>query len=75
MGKFFKDLKSGLEDVVAYKKGKLTLRSEIIEIPEPQLNIGPRTLETSKHQRKRKLSLLSNKNALRLFRSIKTERA
>jgi len=31
--KFFKDLKAGLEDVVAYKKGKLTLRSEVIEIP------------------------------------------
>lgn len=35
MGKFFEDLKRGLEDVAAYKKGKLKLRSEIIEIPEP----------------------------------------
>jgi putative transcriptional regulator len=33
--KFFKDLKKGLEEVVAYKKGKLDLRSESIEIPEP----------------------------------------
>jgi len=33
--KFFKGLKVGLEDVVAYKKGKLTLRSENIEIPVP----------------------------------------
>lgn len=31
---FFQDLKEGLEEFVAYKKGKLTLRSELIEIPE-----------------------------------------
>lgn len=37
MGKFFDDLKKGLEDVVAFKKGKLTLRSEFIEIPEPPM--------------------------------------
>ena len=35
MSKFFTDLKEGLEDIVAYKQGKLTLRSEVIEIPEP----------------------------------------
>lgn len=35
MGKFYKDLKVGLEDAIAYKKGKLNLRSETIEIPEP----------------------------------------
>jgi putative transcriptional regulator len=33
--KFFKDLKKGLEEVIAYQKGKLDLRSEEIEIPEP----------------------------------------
>jgi len=32
---FFKDLKAGLEEVIAYKKGKLKLRSEVIEIPAP----------------------------------------
>jgi len=31
---FFEDLQAGLEDVVAYKKGKLTLRSTTIEIPD-----------------------------------------
>lgn len=35
MSKFFKDLKKGLEDVVAYKKGKITLRSELVDIPKP----------------------------------------
>lgn len=33
--KFFEDLKEGLTDIVAYKKGKLTLRSEFIDIPKP----------------------------------------
>jgi putative transcriptional regulator len=33
--KFFKDLKAGLEDVIAYKRGKQALRSESIEIPAP----------------------------------------
>ncbi len=32
--KFFKDLKAGLEDAIAYREGKLDLRSQIIEIPE-----------------------------------------
>lgn len=35
MGKFFDDVKEGLEDLVAYKKGKLTLKSELIDIPKP----------------------------------------
>ena len=35
MSKFFKDLKKGLGDVAAYKKGKITLRSELINIPKP----------------------------------------
>ena len=43
MSTFFNELKSGLEDIVAYKKGKLKLHSEIIEIPEP-----PATGEASK---------------------------
>jgi len=34
MSKFFKDLKDGLEEVIAYKKGKITLRTEHIEIPD-----------------------------------------
>ena len=35
MSKLFKDLKKGLEDVIEYKKGKLTLSSESIQIPKP----------------------------------------
>jgi putative transcriptional regulator len=35
MGKFFEGLKKGLGDALAYSEGKITLKSEFIEIPEP----------------------------------------
>ncbi|HLC06622.1 MAG TPA: helix-turn-helix domain-containing protein [Candidatus Babeliales bacterium] len=33
--KFFKDLKKGLEEAIEYKKSKLDLRTEGLQIPEP----------------------------------------
>lgn len=42
---FFEDLKESLEEVVAYKKGKLTLRSELIEIPEPPASYKARDVK------------------------------
>lgn len=35
MSKFYKDLKAGLEEALAYRQGKVKLYSEIIEVPEP----------------------------------------
>ncbi len=35
MGKLYEDLEEGFEDIIAYRKGKITLRSEKIKIPEP----------------------------------------
>ncbi len=35
MSKLFKGLKKGLEDALAYSEGKITLKSDLIEIPEP----------------------------------------
>jgi len=35
MGKLYQDLKKGLEEIIAYKEGKITLKSEIIQILEP----------------------------------------
>lgn len=35
MSKLFKGLKKGLKEALAYSEGKITLKSEIIEIPEP----------------------------------------
>ncbi|MBS4164943.1 Antitoxin igA-2 [Candidatus Protochlamydia amoebophila] len=34
MSKFFKELKEGLEEALIYTQGKITLKSEIIEIPD-----------------------------------------
>ncbi len=32
MSKFYTDLKTGLKEIIAYKEGKIKLRSTIIEI-------------------------------------------
>jgi len=42
---FFQDLKSGLEEVIAHKKGKLNLRSVAIEIPEPPAEYKPHQIK------------------------------
>lgn len=35
MSKLFKGLKKGLEEALVHTEGKITLKSELIEIPEP----------------------------------------
>lgn len=35
MSKLFKGLKKGLEEALAFSEGKITLKSELIEIPGP----------------------------------------
>ena len=35
MGKFFDELKEGLEEALEYQKGKITLRTNLVEIPAP----------------------------------------
>jgi putative transcriptional regulator len=37
MSKLFKGLKEGLEEALAFTEGKITLKSEFIEIPEPPI--------------------------------------
>lgn len=48
--KFFKDLKKGLEEVIAYQKGKLNLRSETIEIPEPPAQYKAKQIKKIREQ-------------------------
>lgn len=43
--KFFKDLKKSLEEVLAYKQGKLKLHSIEIEIPEPPAEYKPKDIK------------------------------
>ncbi|MBS0616479.1 MAG: helix-turn-helix domain-containing protein [Verrucomicrobia bacterium] len=45
MGRLFKELKKGLEEIIAHKEGKLTLKSEFIEIPEPPKEYGPKKIK------------------------------
>lgn len=35
MSKFFEDLKTGLEEVLAHRQGKIKLRAYVFEIPDP----------------------------------------
>jgi len=48
--KFFEDLKIGLEEAIAYKKGKLDLRSELIEIPEPPAQYKAKQIKKIREQ-------------------------
>ncbi|SRR3990167_7736909 len=45
MGKLFDDLKKGLQDIIAHQEGKITLKSEFIEIPEPPKEYGPKKIK------------------------------
>lgn len=50
MGKLFKDLKKGLKEIIAHKEGKITLKSELIEIPEPPKEYGPKKIKNIRHK-------------------------
>lgn len=45
MSKLYKGLKKGLEEVLAHKKGKITLRAYDIEIPQPPKEYGPKDIK------------------------------
>ena len=37
MSSFSEKVKKGLEEILEYKQGKITLRTKLIELPEPPL--------------------------------------
>lgn len=45
MSKFAKKIKEGLEDVLAFKEGKLDLRTTNIKIPEPPVEYKPKDIK------------------------------
>mgnify|MGYP001248735386 CR=1 FL=1 len=45
MSKLYKGLKKGLEEVLAFTEGKITLKSETFEIPEPPSEYNPRQIK------------------------------
>jgi putative transcriptional regulator len=54
MSNFFKKQKAGLEDVIAYEQGKLHLRSETIEIPEPPARYKAQEIKKMRKDSKRR---------------------
>jgi putative transcriptional regulator len=50
MSKLFKGLKKGLEEALAYTEGKITLKSEIIEIPEPPTDYSAEDIKRIRKQ-------------------------
>lgn len=50
MSKLFKGLKAGLEEAVAHQQGKLNLRSELIEIPEPPKSYKSKAIKGIREQ-------------------------
>lgn len=51
MGKLVKDLKRGLQEAIAHKEGKITLKSEFIEIPEPPKEYSPKNIKSIRNKR------------------------
>ncbi len=49
MSEFFKKLKKGLEEAIAYEEGELDLLSEIIEVTEP---VSQNKTEKNNHDKK-----------------------
>lgn len=47
----FEELKAGLEDAIAHSQGKLSLRSECIEIPEPPVEYKPKQIRAIRENR------------------------
>jgi len=45
MSKLYDDLKKGLQEIIAHQEGKITLKSEFIEIPEPPKAYGPKKIK------------------------------
>jgi putative transcriptional regulator len=45
MGNIFDGLKKGMQEIIAYKKGKITLKTTVYEIPEPPKEYGPKKIK------------------------------
>ena len=51
MSKFYKDLKAGLEEIIAYKEGKVKLHTTEIEIPEPPAEYKAKEIKKIREKR------------------------
>lgn len=71
MGKFFDDIKEGLEEAIAFEEGKTTLRTRFIELPEPPIKYTSEEIKKIREKRKLSQSIF----ALYLNVSVKTVRS
>lgn len=59
MSKFYDDLKAGIEDIIAHKKGKLDLRTIEIEIPEPPAEYRAKDIKSIRQKNSYSQSIFS----------------
>lgn len=59
MGKFFDDLKEGLEEAIAYEEGKITLKSRFVEIPNPPITYTAKDIQKIRQRRKYSQSIFA----------------
>ena len=52
MSKLFKKLKKGLEEIIAFEEGKITLTTELIEIPKPPAEYNAKAIKKIREERK-----------------------
>ena len=52
MKKFARDIKEGLEEFIAYKQGKVSLRSELVELPEPPTEYKAKDIKKLRERKK-----------------------
>ncbi len=71
MGKFFDDIKEGLEEAVAYEQGKTTLRTRLVALPEPPAKYTAKNIKNIREKRNLSQSIF----ALYLNVSVKTVRS
>lgn len=50
MGKFFNSLKAGLEEAIEHDKGKKTLRTRHVELPEQPITYAPQQIKRIRDQ-------------------------
>jgi hypothetical protein len=64
MSKFYKDLKAGLEEILAYKEGKIKLRSTYIEIPEPPASYKAKDIKKIREKKHYSQSIFAKSSML-----------
>jgi len=71
MGKFFDDIKEGLEEAIAFEQGKTTLRTRFVELPQPPAKYTSRDIKKIREEKDLSQSVF----ALYLKVSVKTVRS